>query len=621
VRPVCRQTAAGAGAALALLVALAPSTASGAGRTYSVVQCHPLNRAHVNAVLEDTSTYSARSFCGDPRNGHALRVTNILGARHGGFGRVRWRTGSSDLGIVSVDVRAKLRRDNGHAPRLWMADGHLNEVARFGSGHHGGTGYRHYRWGTIRPGRRQFVASLTCERPDGCRRSDAAKAWVRDVRLKVADYADPTFTSLGGTLLASGWLRGPETIQAQFSDHGSGLAKLSVMVNGSPVAQRRGTCDRIPGTTYAARFAVCGREALLSGNPATSEAPFHDGRNSVSVCAVDFAGNRTCERRTVKADNTPPAIAFRSSQDRDDPELIRLHVSDAASGVSSGRVFYRHAGRAAWRALGTRVRSGELRARVDSTVPPPGEYEFMARATDGAGNSARTTTRTDGLPMVLTFPLKSAAELSAHLTPGGSSRLTIGYGRSATVAGRLSDPSGEPLADQKVTVTERFGAGALMHRRVRTVRTDADGVWSESLPAGPSRAVSASYGGSRRYLPDRARAGSLSVRTKVTLHLSRPRVHEGGRVAFRGRVAHRGARIPAGGKLVALQVKDGPRWNTVRQTFNTGAAGHYRMRYRFARFYTSNVSYRFRIKVLRESGWPYKAPVSSRAKRLVVEAR
>jgi hypothetical protein len=81
------------------------------------------------------------------------------------------------------------------------------------------------------------------------------------------------------------------------------------------------------------------------------------------------------------------------------------------------------------------------------------------------------------------------------------------------------------------------------------------------------------------------------------------------------------ARIPAGGKLVELQVKDGPHWHTVRQAFYTRANGHYRMPYRFARFYTSNVSYRFRVRVLRELGWPYKAPVSSRVRRLVVKAR
>jgi hypothetical protein len=245
----------------------------------------------------------------------------------------------------------------------------------------------------------------------------------------------------------------------------------------------------------------------------------------------------------------------------------------------------------------------------------------MAQATDVAGNVAQTTRRQDGQPMILTFPLKVAAKLSAHLAPGGGPQLTIGYGHSSKVAGRLRDASGRPIAGQRVTVTEHFGAGALIGRRVRTVVTDRDGLWGERLPAGPSRRVTATYEGTARYLPDLANAGTVRVKTKATLHLSRRRVLEGRRVVFRGRVAHLAARIPAGGKLIELQVKDGAHWHTVRQAFYTGATGRYRMRYRFARFYTSNVSYRFRLKVPRELGWPYKAPVSSHPRRLVVKAR
>jgi hypothetical protein len=393
------------------------------------------------------------------------------------------------------------------------------------------------------------------------------------------------------------------------------------MANGTLVAGRDGACDTVAGTFHAARLEACGREVHLDQVADTRLAPFHDGRNQVSVCAVDFAGNRTCEGRAVRVDNTPPALSFTNAQSRNDPELIRAPVSDATSGVRSGRILYRAAGQASWRALPTQLRSGELRARIDSTGDPPGSYEFMARATDVAGNVVQTTSRADGQPMVLAFPLKSGVRLSAHFAPGAASRTTVGYRRRAKVAGRLVDASGRPLARQQVTVIERFADGALINRRVRRVVTDPDGVWGARLPAGPSRTVTVRFAGTRRYLPDGARAGRLRVRTRTTFRLSRRRVPEGRRVVFRGRVAHRAARIPAGGKLIELQVRDGRRWDTVRQAFYTRPSGRYRLRYRFGRFYASNVSYRFRIKVLRERGWPYKAPVKSRSRRLVVEAR
>jgi hypothetical protein len=441
------------------------------------------------------------------------------------------------------------------------------------------------------------------------------------VRLKVADYADPEFTTVDGTLFGPGWIKHSQNLRIQASDSGSGINRLAVSVNGGQLAGESGSCNTIPGSPYAARFATCTGEPLVNTNANTGEVPFHDGQNFVSACAVDFAGNRTCDRRTIRVDNTPPSVGFTDSQNPDDPELIRAPVSDATSGVRSGQILYRPVGETFWRPLEIQLVSGQLQARVDSTADPPGQYEFTARATDVAGNVVQTTTRPDGLPMVLTFPLKSGVRLTGHLVPGRRSRITIGYRRSAKVAGRLVDASGKPLANQEVTVVEYFGPGALIDRRVRTVETDSDGLWAERLPAGPSRSVRAIYEGTSRYLTDQAKAGKLRVKTRATLHLSRHRVPEGHRVVFRGRVAHRAARIPAGGKLIELQVRDGRRWHTVRHALYTRSDGGYRLRYRFARFYASNVHYRFRLRVLRERGWPYKAPVTSRSKRLVVRAR
>jgi hypothetical protein len=607
------------------LVALAggvvPSTASAAGHTYSVLQCHPLNRAHADAILEDAPAYATRGFCGDPQNDYAVKVTSTGDAQRPRSGRVRWPTGSPHLALVSVDLQAKLRRDNGHASRLWMADRQQNEVVRVASGDNDPTGYRHYSWDTQGHGARQFIASLACQGASSCPQSDLAKTWVRNVRLEVADYSDPSFSAVGGTLLGSGWLRGSNDIRASTGDVGSGLHSLVVTVNGVRFSHQGGSCDTVAGTSNAARFRTCSDELLLADSVTTAMAPFHDGQNDVSICAIDFAGNRTCEQHAVHVDNTAPALRFMSPQNPDDPELVRATVSDGTSGVSSGQIFYRPVGQASWRPLDTHLGSGELRARIDSTIDPPGNYQFMVRASDAAGNVVQTTNRADGQPMILAFPLKSGVKLSAHLAPGGASQMTIGYGQRSKVAGRLVDASGQPLAHQELTVIEHFPDGALINRRVRSVETDSDGLWGERLPPGPSRRITASFPGTQRYLSDDAGAGRLYVRTKTTFHLSRSHVPEGRRVVFRGRIAHLAARIPAGGKLIELQVRDGSRWETVRQTFYTRANGRYRLRYRFARFYTSDVSYRFRIKVLRERGWPYKAPVKSRSRKLVVKAR
>ena len=90
-------------------------------------------------------------------------------------------------------------------------------------------------------------------------------------------------------------------------------------------------------------------------------------------------------------------------------------------------------------------------------------------------------------------------------------------------------------------------------------------------------------------------------------------------MTFGGAVKHHGAQIPVGGKLVELQVREGARkWGTVKEAFATRGDGRYSTSYRFGTFYTRPVTFRFRVKVTRENGWPYKAPVRSRARRVTV---
>ncbi|MGH2975080.1 MAG: hypothetical protein ACRDLL_09480 [Solirubrobacterales bacterium] len=368
--------------AVVVLATLGPasSAADASGGTYTVVQCDPLNRVHPDAILEDSSPYAARSFCGDPHDGYAIKLASTGRAQHGGFGRVRWPTGSDDLSIVAVDVRAKLRRDNGHAARLWMADQKLNEVAGVASGHDGATAFRRYRWRASGRGSSQFVASLSCERPAGCHRSDTAKTWVRDVRLEVADYSDPRLTTFDGTVLRRRWLRGSKDLGVQAADAGGGISRIVIAVEGGELDRRMGVCDAVPDTALAVRFQPCVGEVSAGWEVDTARPPFHDGFNSMSACAVDFAGNRTCQTRAIRVDNTPPAITFAAAQDPDDPELIRAPVHDATSGVQDGEILYRPVGESTWRHLGTRLRNGALQARVDSIGNPPG------RATSSSGS-------------------------------------------------------------------------------------------------------------------------------------------------------------------------------------------------------------------------------------------
>jgi hypothetical protein len=251
---------------------------------------------------------------------------------------------------------------------------------------------------------------------------------------------------------------------------------------------------------------------------------------------------------------------------------------------------------------------------------PAGEYEFKGEATDVAGNSIATTSRANGQPMRLRFPLRSRVDLEAHLR-GGPKGETVPYGTSTKVGGRLVDNSGSPIADREVLVVEHFGDGALIRERPTTVQTDSEGRFDTKVPAGPTRHVTASFAGTRKWRPADADVGQFTVRSRASFELVDETVPEGGTATFKGKVSHHGARIPAGGKLIELQVrvKTG-HWETVGQAFRTSENGRYVRRYRFGMQYTRDALFHFRVKVQREGNWPYKRATSPQRK-LVVKAR
>ena len=602
--------------------ALGTAAALGAG-TYQVLQCHAQNRGH-EATLNDSLAYSVNAWCDVPANENAIQINSIRNADAGRAGQARWTVPDPGaLAIVHAEIQSKLRNDGGHRARVYAADAAGRETARIASGETGPAG--EFSSSALSfPASASVVARLFCNDSGGCSASDQAKTWVRSVRLTIADHSNPAFVRLGGSLRAGGWLRGQQGLDVVATDRGSGLAQIVASVNGAALASKPGQCPgRISGTAISSRLTPCGPNGELRINPSTAAPPFQNGANDMRVCITDFAGNLGCDQRTVHVDNAPPSLAFANSEDPADPELIRVAASDPHSGIAAAQIRIRPMeGAGDWKPLSTQAEGGELRTRVDSRAYPPGRYELRAEAADVAGNAAATTSRANGEPMVVNLPLRESVRLDAHVGPGGSKRQSLAYGQDTRAAGRLTDASGDPLAGERVRVEEYFGRGALIDRRVRAVRTDARGRWDSKLPAGPSRQVTVSYEGSRRYLDGEREAGRLAVRSQASFKTSRRSVRAGRAVKFLGRIGRLGARIPSGGKLLELQVREGPgRWNTVREAFRTNAKGRYKLRYRFGTFYSADARFRFRVKVAREQGWPYKAPVRSKARAVVVKAR
>lgn len=609
--------------ALVIIVAYALAPASARAGRYTVVQCDRANRAYPDAAFERRfgGDYAFGFRCEEDEDGNSLQIHPVTGSPADRWGRISWAA-PPGAGIVGVSVEARMRNDAGHQARLSFLDANGNEVGRIATGRDEPAEFEPFQRQLSDSGRARFAASLVCARGDGCKPSDRARNWVRSVRLTIDDRA-AAVASLGGPLVTPGWHRGTADLYAGGLDLGSGLRALDVRVNGQPVPPSQTfACATIAGTGFVSRTQPCASTRIVSARLDTASRPFADGPNGIVACATDFGTGAVagCTRATAYVDNARPELAFADAEDPEDPELIRASVADRHSGVATGTISYRPVAGGAWRELPTQRAGGVLSARVDSSAEPPGPYVFRATASDVAGNSAETSAREGGAPMILRFPIRERTSVQASID--GARQARAEYGDQPELQATLTGAGGHPVAGQPLDVVEVFAPGSSLRPVQRTVRTDERGRVAVRLSRGPSRRVAVGYAGSRRYLPAPGQALELGVATDVRLRVRPPRVRAGRKVLFEGSVGTYGAAMSRG-KLVELQVRGGGirRYRTVRHALRTDPDGSWRMRYRFDRFYRRPTRFRFRVAVAPEDGWPYLAPAASRSRVLIVVPR
>ncbi len=130
------------------------------------------------------------------------------------------------------------------------------------------------------------------------------------------DPTPPTLSGVEGTVLGGGVLRGHQTLTAKAHDVGGGLSEVSAVVNGTPAPQPKLLgCNTVQANnssvqgTVAVTVSPCPSEAKGEWSLDTEVPPFHEGTNTVAVCAADFATlgepNRSCSApQSVDVDNS-----------------------------------------------------------------------------------------------------------------------------------------------------------------------------------------------------------------------------------------------------------------------------------------------------------------------------
>jgi hypothetical protein len=339
------------------------------------------------------------------------------------------------------------------------------------------------------------------------------------------------------------------------------------------------------------------------------------------VWLIDEAGNQnaqTSRETPLRWDPETPSVKL-LDRDDDDPARITVKAFDAISGLASTEIELRRQGESTWRSLPVESMHGGFSAVVDDEAFPRGTYAVRARATDHAGNE-----KSDGSSITLPVRLATGLAVGKAKTVGarraGSRRQRrilirrprTRYGKTMKLSGRLTSPGGNPLADRDVEIAQLLKLPGAEWRPVATVRTGATGRFIFKALPGPNRLLRFRYAGTPTIRGDTS-VVELRVRAASSMRVSRHRVVNGEEVTFRGRV--QGEPLPPTGKLLQLQVYSRGGWLTFA-TPRANARGHWRYPYRFTA--TRGVThYRFRVRMPRESGYPYD-PGMSRTVRVRV---
>lgn len=132
----------------------------------------------------------------------------------------------------------------------------------------------------------------------------------------MVDPVAPSVAGLGGGLFGAGVLRGHQTVSAIGHDRGGGVSSVSIQVNGLLAAKpKTGNCQLARANNssvigvVATVITPCPSDVNASWTLDTSAYPFHNGANTVAICASDFATlgdpNTTCSpARTINVDNS-----------------------------------------------------------------------------------------------------------------------------------------------------------------------------------------------------------------------------------------------------------------------------------------------------------------------------
>jgi hypothetical protein len=339
------------------------------------------------------------------------------------------------------------------------------------------------------------------------------------------------------------------------------------------------------------------------------------------VSLQDAAGNRSASTEAVlRFDDQAPTLNF-LAQSQDRPTLVRVKAQDVGSGLGVREITITRRGSSISTSLSLIADRNGFSTTIDDEHLRDGIYDLRARARDLAGNERSTDRRTDGRRAALALPLRIKTSLRVGKRmrirargANGKRRYRIvliekpqsRYGRTILLRGRLTSLGGNPLVARNIDVLAQTHLSAAPWRPIATLRTTRTGRFTFRALRGPSRTLRFRFNGSDT-IRGRTAVVRLGVRAASSIFVDRRRVVNGESVMFRGRL--RGRPLPSSGKLIEIQARARGRWLTFGTTRAKASGGRWALPYRFSGT-RGNVRYRFRVRIPKESSYPYETGTS-----------
>jgi hypothetical protein len=269
----------------------------------------------------------------------------------------------------------------------------------------------------------------------------------------------------------------------------------------------------------------------------------------------------------------------------------------------------------------------------DTTKMSDGSHHLVVSVIDAAGNAGPVLDRTITIANRLSAGAQGSANganasgtngqagqpngvvasnqaiLAVQWNSTKSERLTSTYGRTNTIVGRLTAPSGAPIAGAQIDLVAAPSYTGAKPVRMTSPRTGSDGTFLVRLPGGTrSEALHFAYRSRLGdVLPVATRTLTLSVRAGIALSIS-PRLASVGRsIVFRGRLL--GGGIPRGGKQLVLEARSRRSSWLEFNVIRANARGLYRASYRFK--FPGPIRYQFRVVSEAEADYPFASGSSN----------